>query len=179
MAAPNAPILGGRQLNPQEIEQRMTEEAQKHGLSLEQFKQIQMAQQRQLEAAAAQAGMSPQQFIQMQQQRLIEEATKAGMSPQEFLAMKQQEAIQAQQAAQRQAQSQQQGEPPEGQQPPPQPGQPQMQRIDLTKPMEAKPDALAIAKFLKNQDLKCRTCVFDHQRKEMFKGVSPKSTGFH
>lgn len=165
-------FLGGRQLTPEEVEQRMTEEAKKHGLSLEQFKQIQMAQQQRLEAEAAKAGMTPQQFIAMQQQRIQEEAAKAGMTPQAFLQMKQQEAIQQQQQAQAQAQAQaQQGQAPQPNgQPQGQAGQPQLQRIDLTKPMEAKPDALAVAKFLRSQDLKLRTCVFDGQRKDMFKG---------
>lgn len=171
---PGAPIIGGRQLSPQEIEQRMTEEAKKHNLTLEQFKQIQMMQQKRLEAEAAKAGMTPQQFIQMQQQKLQQEAAKAGMSPQQFLAMKQQEAIQAQQQAQAQAQAQQGGQPPANGQPggPPKPGpgQPQMQRLDLNKPVEAKPDALALAKFLRSQDLKLRSCIFDGQRKDMFKG---------
>lgn len=163
---PGAPIIGGRQLSPQEIEQRMAEEARKHNLTLEQFKQIQMMQQKRLEAEAAKAGMTPQQFIAMQQQKLQEEAAKAGMSPQQFLAMKQQEAIQAQQQAQ--AQAQQGGQP--GGPPQPGPGQPQMQRIDLNKPVEPKPDALAVAKFLRSQDLKLRSCIFDGQRKDMFKG---------
>ena len=166
------PFVGGRQLSPQEIEKRMTEEAQKHGLTLDQFKHIQMQQQQRLVAEAAKAGMTPQQFIQMQQQKLQEEAAKAGMSPQQFLAMKQQEAIQAQRQAAQQAQ--QGGAPANGQPPqaqtPAQPGQPQMQKIDLTKPVEAKPDALAVAKFLRNQDLKCRTCIFNGDRKDMFKG---------
>lgn len=170
--AQQGPFLGGRQLSPQEVEQRMAEEAQKHGLSLEQFKQIQMAQQQRLIQEAAKAGMTPQQFIQMQQQKLAEEAAKAGMTPQAYLQMKQQEAIQMQQQAQAQAQAQAQGQQPANGQPPqgPQPGQPQLQRIDLTKPVEAKPDALAVAKFLRSQDLKLRTCVFDGQRKDMFKG---------
>ncbi|KAK5087004.1 Translocation protein S62 [Lithohypha guttulata] len=173
MAAPGGgPFIGGRQVTPQEMEARMTEEAKKHGLTLEQFKQLQMIQQKRLEAEAAKAGMTPQQFIAMQQQRLQEEAAKAGMSPQQFLAMKQQEAIQAQRQAAQQAQQQgQQSQSPDanGQPPQPQPGQPQLQKIDLNKPVEPKPDALAVAKFLRSQDLKLRTCIFDGQRKEMFK----------
>lgn len=177
-----APIVGGRplnQLSPEEIEKRMKEEAAKHGLTLDQFKQIQMMQQRRLEAEAAKHGMSPQQFMAMQQQKLQEEAAKLGMSPQDFIAMKQKEAVEAQRAAQQQAQqAQQNGQPPAQGQPQqtqaPQPGQPQLQRIDLNKPVEAKPDALAVAKFLRAQDLKCRTCIFDGQRKDMFKGAIPQ-----
>lgn len=166
MAQPGqGPFIGGRQVTPQEMEQRMAEEAKKHGLTVEQFKQIQIMQQKRLEAEAAKAGMTPQQFIQMQQQKLIEEAAKANMSPQQFLAVKQQEAIQQQ----RQAAQQQQGQPPANGQPPGPPGQ-TMQKIDLTKPVEAKPEALAVAKFLRSQNLKLRTCVFEGNRKDMFKG---------
>lgn len=172
-----APIVGGRPLNPEEIEKRMTEEAAKHGLTLEQFKQIQLVQQRRFEAEAAKHGMSPQQFMAMQQQKLQEEAQKLGMTPQEFIAMKQKEAVEAQRAAAQQAQqngqSPAQGQPQQAQAP--QPGQPQLQRIDLNKPVEAKPDALAVAKFLRAQDLKCRTCIFDGQRKDMFKGMNTAS----
>lgn len=169
MAQPGqGPFIGGRQVTPQEMEQRMAEEAKKHGLTLDQFKQLQMVQQKRLEAEAAKAGMTPQQFIQMQQQKLVEEAAKAGMSPQQFLAMKQQEAIQAQRQAQ--AQAQQQGQAPANGQPQgPPPGQ-TMQKIDLTKPVEAKPEALAVAKYLRSQDLKLRTCIFEGNRKDMFKG---------
>lgn len=34
------------------------------------------------------------------------------------------------------------------------------------------PAALAVASFLKNQDLKMRTCILNGQRKDMFKGIS-------
>jgi translocation protein SEC62 len=36
--------------------------------------------------------------------------------------------------------------------------------------VEAKPEALAVAKFLRSQDLKTRTCIFNGERKDMFKG---------
>jgi translocation protein SEC62 len=37
-------------------------------------------------------------------------------------------------------------------------------------PGPPKPEALAVAKFLKTQDLKLRTCIFQGQRKDMFRG---------
>jgi len=156
----------------------MAEEAKKHGISVEQFKQIQQQQQRALEQQAASMGMTPQQFLAMQRQKIEEEAAKAGMTPEQFIQMVQQQAIQQRQAqanAMNGGQQQQPGQPPangQPQQPPqgPQPGETQMQRIDLNKPVEPKPDALAVAKFLRAQDLKTRTCVFDGQRKDMFKG---------
>jgi len=62
-----------------------------------------------------------------------------------------------QQAAQQGGQPQPQGQPQQGQQQPITPGPP-------------KPEALAVAKFLKSQDLKLRTCILNGQRKDMFKG---------
>lgn len=179
-------ILGG-QITAAQLEERMQAEANRLGMPLEQFKQIQRMQQARFEAEAAKAGMTPQQFMMMQQQKLQEEAAKAGMSPQQFLAMKQQEAVEQQRMMQQQQLQQQQAQQngaaqPNGQPPQPQPGQPQqgpplqpgqqLQRIDLTKPVEAKPEALAVAKFLRSQNLKTRTCIFDGQRKDMFKGKS-------
>lgn len=62
---------------------------------------------------------------------------------------------QAQQQAQRaHAQSAQSAQP--GQQVPIQPGPP-------------KPEAIAVANFLRGQELKMRTCIFNQQRKDMFK----------
>ncbi|PUU80136.1 translocation protein Sec62-domain-containing protein [Tuber borchii] len=37
-------------------------------------------------------------------------------------------------------------------------------------PPTASPEALAVAGFLRSQDLKCRTCILQGQRKELFKG---------
>jgi translocation protein SEC62 len=60
---------------------------------------------------------------------------------------------QAQLQAQQQAQQQQQQQ----QQQPIQPGPP-------------KPEAIAVANFLKSQDLKPRTVIHDEKRKDMFRG---------
>ena len=78
-------------------------------------------------------------------------------------AQAQQEAMmKAQQAqAQAQAQGQQQGGGTEQQ--PIQPGPP-------------KPEALAVANFLMAQELKMRTCIFNGQRKDMFRGMFCPST---
>lgn len=171
-------ILGG-QISAEQIEERMKAEAARLNIPLEQFKQIQRMQQARFEAEAAKAGMTPQQFMAFQQQQLQKAAAEAGMSPQEFLAMKQKEAIEQQKMAEQQQQQQQGQGQPNGdapQQGQAEPGQPQLQRIDLTKPMEAKPEALAVAKFLRSQDLKTRTCIFDGQRKDMFKGEQVDSS---
>jgi len=93
-----------------------------------------------------------EQIAQMQRQLAID-AEKNGMTVQEFVEKireQQQQAMAQQQAAQ--AQQQQQNQPQ-----PIQPGPP-------------KPEALAVANFLKSQDLKTRTCILNGQRKDMFKG---------
>lgn len=97
---------------------------------------------------------TPEQIAAMQRQLAID-AEKNGMTVPEFVEMIKAQAM-AQQQAQQQAQAQQ------GQPQPIQPGPP-------------KPEALAVANFLKNQDLKMRTCILNGQRKDMFKGnVRPK-----
>lgn len=92
--------------------------------------------------------------IQMMQRQLAAEAEKHGISVQEYVqrlkaqAMAQHQAqMQAQQRAQQQQQQQQQ---------PIQPGPP-------------KPEAIAVANFLKSQDLKPRTVIHDEKRKDMFR----------
>ena len=113
---------------------------------------------------------SPEQIRAMQQQ-LAADAEKAGMSVPEYVEkMKAQYLHQAQrhaqqqqhEQAQRQAQQQQHqhqhgpGGAQPGQQVPIAPGPP-------------KPEGLAVAHFLQKQDLKSRTCIFNQQRKDMFK----------
>jgi translocation protein SEC62 len=99
----------------------------------------------------------------MMQRQLAIDAQKNGMTVPEFVEKLKQQAL-AQQQAQQQAmqqqqqQQQQQGGQVQGQQPI-QPGPP-------------KPEALAVANFLKSQDLKMRTCILNGQRKDMFKGMA-------
>ena len=138
-----------QQLNPQAIQQMIAMEAQKRGMTVPQF---QAFQRQEIEKQAAAAGMSPQQFIQMKQ----EEAR------QQFMKQQQQ---QQQPGQQGQVQGQGQPQPPQGQQ-----QQQQVQHVPVNGTVEAKPDALAVAKFLRAQNLKTRTCIFNGQRKDMFKG---------
>ncbi|KAL5115119.1 Translocation protein S62 [Pleosporales sp. CAS-2024a] len=93
---------------------------------------------------------TPEQIRQIQMQ-LAAEAQKHGISVQEYVQRLRQQAM-AQQQAQMQAQQQQQQQ----QQQPIQPGPP-------------KPEALAVANWLKSQDLKPRTVVHDEKRKDMFR----------
>jgi translocation protein SEC62 len=96
--------------------------------------------------------------IQAMQRQLALDAEKNGMTvPQfiEFLKKKQQEA----QMAQQQGGQQQHGQPQQGQPQPINPGPPN-------------PAAIVVAKFLRSQDLKQRTCILNGVRKDMFKGES-------
>lgn len=90
--------------------------------------------------------------IQAMQRQLAADAQKAGMSVPQFV-----EKLKAQAIAQQQAAQQQQAQAQQQQQQPINPGPPN-------------PAALAVANFLKSQDLKMRTCILNGQRKDMFKG---------
>lgn len=140
MAAPGPPP-GAQPFSRQQIEQMIAMEAQKRGMTIPQF---QAFQRQQIEAEAAKAGISPQQFIQMKQEE----------AKQQFM---------------RQQQQQQQQQPGQGQQRPPQ-GQVQQIPVNLNAGVQPTPAALAVAKFLRSQDLKTRTCIFNGERKDMFKG---------
>jgi translocation protein SEC62 len=148
MATPGPPP---QQLNPQAIQQMIAMEAQKRGMTVPQF---QAFQKQQIEQQAAAAGMSPQAFIQMKQAEAREQFMKQ------------------QQAAQQQGGQPQQGQP-QGQVQQQQQNRPQQQQVNVpvNGTVEAKPEALAVAKFLRAQNLKTRTCIFNGQRKDMFKGT--------
>jgi translocation protein SEC62 len=88
--------------------------------------------------------------IQAMQRQLAIDAEKNGMTVPafiEFLKKKQQEQMAQQQA-----------------------GQQQQQQPQPINPGPPNPAALAVANFLRNQDLKTRTCILNGQRKDMFKG---------
>jgi translocation protein SEC62 len=106
---------------------------------------------------------TPEQIAAMQRQLAID-AEKNGMTVPEFI-----ERLKAQAMAQAQAQQQLQ------QQAAQQGGQQQQQQGQQQQPIQPgppKPEALAVANFLKSQDLKTRTCILNGQRKDMFKGNS-------
>lgn len=144
----------------------------------------QMAQmQQQFAAEAAKRGLTPEQFAQKQREQLTADAAKLGLSPEQYVAQLRMRAMQAHQKqmeAQRQGQgSPQPGQPgqpgqqqQQGQAPTPQPGQPQQQmhQVPVNAGQPPDPKALAVAKFLRSQNLKPRTCIMDGQRKDMFKG---------
>ncbi|KHJ32935.1 putative translocation protein sec62 [Erysiphe necator] len=104
--------------------------------------------------------LTPEQ-IQEMQKRLAADAAKNGMTVPEFV-----EKIKAQAAAAHAAAQQQQQE--DGLEP----NNTTIMGDDLPQqiqPGPPTPSALAVAKFLKNQDLKVRTCILGGQRKEMFR----------
>ncbi|RMZ71818.1 translocation SEC62 [Pyrenophora seminiperda CCB06] len=97
---------------------------------------------------------TPEQIQQIQMQ-LQAEAQKHGISVQEYVQRLRAQAMaqqQAQMEAQQRAQQQQ-----------------QQQQAQPIQPGPPKPEALAVANWLKSQDLKPRTVVHDEKRKDMFR----------
>jgi translocation protein SEC62 len=100
-------------------------------------------------------GQQPtQEQIQQIQQHFRDEAQRMGISYEEYIEKVKEQAM-AQQKAQMEAQQQQQ----------------QQQQQEPIQPGPPKPEALAVAKFLRAQDLKPRTCIFQEKRKELFRGT--------
>ena len=123
------------------------------------------AMQEQLQREARQRGMTPQQLQQQQRQHFEAEAKKAGMSLEQYVNKLKQQAIENHQRQQQMMQQQQAAQ---------QSGQPQTQgqggqQVPIT-PGAPDPKALAVAKWLRGQDLKTRTCILNGQRKDMFRG---------
>ncbi|TVY19220.1 Translocation protein SEC62 [Lachnellula arida] len=102
-----------------------------------------------------------QEQIAAMQRQIAIDAEKNGMTVQEFVKKLQAQAMAQQQAAQQQAQQGGQLQQPAQQQ--------QQQAQQPITPGPPKPEALAVAKFLRGQDLKTRTCILNGQRKDMFK----------
>ncbi|CAF9911887.1 Translocation protein S62 [Imshaugia aleurites] len=123
--------------------------------------------QQQIAAEAQRRGMTPQQLQAQQRQQVQAEADKAGLTFDQYINKLKQQAFENHQRQQQMAQQQAQtlaAQPP---------GQPQMQgqqgqQVPIT-PGAPDPRALALAKWLRGQDLKPRTCILNGQRKDMFK----------
>ncbi|KAJ9636793.1 Translocation protein S62 [Coniosporium tulheliwenetii] len=103
---------------------------------------------------------SPEQIRQMQAQ-LAAEAQRHGMSVQQYVEQLKAQAMRQHQVQQQQQQQQQQAAQ--------QAAQEQNQTQQPIQPGPPKPEALAVANFLRSQDLKSRTCIFQEKRKDMFK----------
>lgn len=110
--------------------------------------------------------------IQQVQRRIAEDAQKAGMSVPQFLEHIKKQALEQRMRAQQAGQPVQGGPPGAHQHPHPNQPPGAMGRQVPVKPGPANPKALAVAKFLKGQDLKPRTCILNGERKDMFKGAS-------
>lgn len=123
--------------------------------------------QQQFAAEAAKRGMTPQQYQAQQRKEIEEQAKKAGMPVEQYFQKLRQQAMENMQR-QQQAMAQQpqgQGEQSEAQ------SQQQSQQVPIN-PGAVDPKAEALAKWLKSQDLKTRTCILNGQRKDMFKGTN-------
>ena len=127
------------------------------------------AMQQQLAMEAQKRGMTPQQFQQWQRQQIENDAKKAGMTFEQYVNKLKQQAYEQHLSQQQQQQQQQQ------QSPPPQAQGQTSQQVPIT-PGAPDPKALALAKWLRGQDLKSRTCIVNGQRKDMFRGTSPVPT---
>lgn len=96
---------------------------------------------------------TPEQIAEIQA-HFRKEAAEFGISYEAYI-----ELVKAQAAKQQQAMMEAQQQQQQQQQEPIQPGPP-------------KPEALAVAEWLRKQELKPRTCIFQEKRKEMFRGES-------
>ena len=144
------PPAPGQQPTPQQMammQQQFMQEAQKRGMTPQQF---QAAQRKELEEQAKKAGMTFEQYIDKLKRDVFEQHQK----------QQQEMATQAAQQQSGQPSIQQGG--PGGQQ------QQQGQQVPIT-PGAPDPKALALAKWLRSQDLKPRTCLLNGQRKDMFR----------
>ena len=133
--------------------------------------------QQQIAAEAQRRGMTPQQLQAQQRQQIQAEADKAGLTFDQYINKLKQQAFETHQRQQQMAQQQAQVQAGQPQ------GQPQMQgqqgqQVPIT-PGAPDPRALALAKWLRSQDLKPRTCILNGQRKDMFKGAHHPLTFAH
>lgn len=97
--------------------------------------------------------------IRMMQQQMAAEAAKRGLTVPQYIEQLKAQAMQQHKAQQQmQAQQQQQG------------GHPQQQQMPIN-PGPPNPAAVAVANFLRSQELKPRTCLLDEKRKDMFRGT--------
>ena len=124
--------------------------------------------QQQVAIEAQKRGITPQEFQMQQRRALEEEAQKAGLPLDQYINKIKKQAWEQHQMQQRMAaqQQQQNGQVAQSGQPQVQGGQ--GQQVPIT-PGAPDPKALALAKWLRGQDLKTRTCILNGQRKDMFK----------
>lgn len=159
------------------------------GMNPQQMAAFQQHMQQQVAAEAAKRGMTPEAFVKMQREQVAAEAAKHGLSPEQYVQGLRMRALQQRAAAQAQVQGSpgqapqqqqvQQGPPGQQNVTPPQGPAPQQQvqrQVPVNPNNPPDPKAIALAKWLRSQDLKTRTCIMDGQRKDMFKGIDFLST---
>ncbi|KAI5290769.1 Translocation protein S62, partial [Ascosphaera aggregata] len=136
------------------------------------------AMRQQFLAEAARRGMTPEQFSELQRQQVVNEAAKHGLTPEQFIEKLKEQAQQqmrAQMAARAQAQAGAENVPGQAQGPAQaaakqQPQQHQVQQqVPVNAGASANPQAIAVANFLRSQNLKPRSCILDGRRRELFK----------
>ena len=126
------------------------------------------AMQQQVALEAQKRGITPQEFQAQQRKALEEEAKKAGLPLDQYINKIKQQAWEQHQKQQKLLAQQTQNGHIAQAQPPVQTGQGQQVPIQ---PGAPDPKAMAVAKWLRSQDLKTRTCILNGQRKEIFKGM--------
>lgn len=128
--------------------------------------------QQQIAMEAQRRGMTPQQLQQAQRKEIEDQAKKAGLTFEQYVNKLKQQAYENH--VRQQQMAQQEGAQPPGQGQPPQMQGQQGQQVPIT-PGAPDPRALALAKWLRGQDLKTRTCILNGQRKDMFRGLHLES----
>ena len=124
----------------------------------------------QMAMEAQKRGMTPQQFQAMQRKQIEEDAKKAGLTFDQYIVKLKQQAFERHQRQQEMMAQQQNAAQAQGG-PGGESGQ-QGQQVPIT-PGAADPKTLAVAKWLRAQDLKTRTCILNGQRKDLFRGKCP------
>jgi translocation protein SEC62 len=107
--------------------------------------------------------------IQEVQRRIAIDAQKAGMTVPQFIEHIKKQAAEHQARVRAAQAAGQPIPPPPGAQGRPMPPGGMPQRPRAMAPGPPNPNALAVANFLRNQDLKTRTCILNGERKDMFK----------
>ncbi|EEQ31564.1 Translocation protein S62 [Microsporum canis] len=133
------------------MQQQMAAEAQRRGMTVEEFGKMQREQ---IAAEAARQGLTTEQFI----HRLKAQALRQHQMQQQQQQQQQEEGQQGQQQPQHQHQQHQH---PQQQQ--------QQQQVPVNSAAPPDPRGIAVAQFLKAQNLKPRVCILDGRRKELFK----------
>jgi len=133
------------------------------------------AMQQQFAAEAQKKGMTPQEFANWQRQQLTADAAKQGLSVEQYVEKLKAQALQQhqQKLAQKQQQQQQQQQQQEQQSQQNNAVQQEQGQANQQVPINPgapDPSTLALAKWLRAQDLKSRTCILNGQRKDLFKG---------